>query len=156
MLPLLGNFNKDLSAYFEVYWAKVRPLLLPYLHKTKLIVTAKEDHVGTNYDVGDYGRVRHPLVGNEKYRGPHRVRAWGESLVLFMFLDKPRAPVVVEVPKATNNVVLAYDSRIGFNIEILIGFPHQRSAFEKYGREILVQISPLAWDGHERKPLHLD
>ena len=27
MLPLLAKFNDDFFAYFEVYWAKVRPLL---------------------------------------------------------------------------------------------------------------------------------
>lgn len=41
---------------------------------------AWEDHVGAYYNAGDY-RGPHFLVGDTRYRGPHRVRAWGASLV---------------------------------------------------------------------------
>ncbi|OLL25838.1 putative lysine N-acyltransferase [Neolecta irregularis DAH-3] len=53
-IPTFGYFNGTPFAYFEIYWAK-------------------EDHVSPYANANDWDRGWHILVGNEKFRGSHRV-----------------------------------------------------------------------------------
>lgn len=70
--------------YFEIYWVK-------------------EDILGRYADeVGDWERGVHVLVGEERFRGKDRVRAWLGGLVEFCFKDEARTGKVSLEPRVDN------------------------------------------------------
>lgn len=61
--PVIGCWNDEPFGYFEVYWVK-------------------EDNLGKfATGCGPWDRGVHCLVGEQKFRGPHRVGVWISSLV---------------------------------------------------------------------------
>jgi acetyl CoA:N6-hydroxylysine acetyl transferase len=116
MHPVFGCFDDQPFGYFEIYWAK-------------------EDRIAPYYEVDDYDRGVHMLVGEESLRGPHRVAAWLPSLAHFMFLDDPRTRHVVAEPRADNAKMIGYMQQAGFYKTKEFDFPHKRAAMMLLSRE---------------------
>jgi acetyl CoA:N6-hydroxylysine acetyl transferase len=115
-LTLIGCFDDEPFAYFEAYWAK-------------------EDRIAPFYDVGDYDRGIHMLVGEEHHRGPHKVASWLSALVHYLFLDDPRTQRVVAEPRADNAKMIGHMHNQCFHCEKEFDFPHKRAALMILGRE---------------------
>jgi acetyl CoA:N6-hydroxylysine acetyl transferase len=115
-LTLIGCFDDQPFAYFEAYWAK-------------------EDRIAPFYPAGDYDRGIHMLVGEDNYRGPHRVRSWLNALVHYLLLDDARTQRVVAEPRADNARMIGYMQNQGFWNQKLFDFPHKRAALMVQSRE---------------------
>jgi hypothetical protein len=82
--PVFGCWNGRPFGYFEIYWVK-------------------EDRFGRLLNsVGNYDRGLHVLVGEDEFRGSHRVRIWLSSLVHYCWLADPRTETVLLEPRVDN------------------------------------------------------
>lgn len=115
--PLIGCFDDQPFGYFEAYWAK-------------------EDRIAPYYAVDDYDRGVHMLVGEQRFRGPHRIAAWLPALAHFFFLDDARTQRVVAEPRADNQKMIGYMQQAGFYREKDFDFPHKRAAMMILPREV--------------------
>ena len=116
-LPLIGEWDGEPFGYFELYWAK-------------------EDRIAPFYQVSDYDRGVHVLVGEARFRGPQRVAAWLSALAHYTFLDDPRTQHLVAEPRADNAKMIAYFTQAGFHRERAFDFPHKRAALMNLPREV--------------------
>jgi RimJ/RimL family protein N-acetyltransferase len=69
--------------YFEIYWVK-------------------EDRLGQYAKADDWERGLHVLIGEEKFRGSHRVKGWLGGLIHYCFCDDPRTMTVSLEPRVDN------------------------------------------------------
>jgi hypothetical protein len=82
--PVIGCWDGKPFGYFEIYWVK-------------------EDLLGKYaINVGNYDRGIHCLVGEDEFRGPHRVRIWLSALVHYCWLADNRTEVVMMEPRIDN------------------------------------------------------
>lgn len=149
-IGLIGKWDGQPWGYLEIYWAK-------------------ESNIGPFYNAGDYDRGFHALVGEEKFRGPHRVRTWMGSVIHMMFLLDVRTQKVVLEPRASNLKMINYAQMCGAHVEKvscffelassclhdrklilslfssqqLIDLPHKRAALVVCPREGFFQLCPL-------------
>ncbi|WP_395664375.1 GNAT family N-acetyltransferase [Methylocella sp.] len=108
MISMLGCFDDEPFAYFEIYWAK-------------------EDRIAPFYDVGDHDRGVHLLVGDSKHQGPGKVEAWFRALLHFMFLDDLRTRRIVGDPRVDHVRWIEYMQKQGFLRAREFDLPHKRS-----------------------------
>ena len=83
--PVYGCFDGKPFGYFEIYWVK-------------------EDKLGRllGGEVGNYTRGLHVLIGENEFRGPHRVKVWLSAFVHFCFLADCRSETVMMEPRVDN------------------------------------------------------
>jgi hypothetical protein len=83
--PAIGLWNGRPFGYFEIYWVK-------------------EDILGRHLGdgAGDYDRGIHVLVGEDEFRGIHRVKSWLTSLAHWSFIQDYRTNAVVLEPRVDN------------------------------------------------------
>lgn len=82
--PVIGCWEGKPFGYFEIYWVK-------------------EDSLGRLLNqVENYDRGIHLLVGEQEFRGPHRVPIWLTALVHYCFLADMRTETVVLEPRVDN------------------------------------------------------
>lgn len=84
-IPVIGCFDGKPFGFFEIYWVK-------------------EDRLGgyLGGDCGDFDRGIHVLVGEQEFRGPHRLRAWLHALVHYCWTADSRTNVVMLEPRVDN------------------------------------------------------
>ncbi|KAL4918276.1 hypothetical protein BDW62DRAFT_210561 [Aspergillus aurantiobrunneus] len=130
--PAIGCWDGQPFGYFEIYWVKEDPL-------GSLIGGAD------NYDRGI-----HVLVGEQEFRGPHRVPAWLTSLVHFCWLADMRTQTVMLEPRVDNTKIISYLQEAGFYKDGEVTFPHKQSALMKI-RQMLPFASVLASVSQEQQ-----
>jgi len=83
--PAIGLWDGKPFGYFELYWVK-------------------EDILGRHLggDAGDWDRGVHVLVGEQEFRGLHRVKCWITSLAHWAFVQDYRTNAVVLEPRVDN------------------------------------------------------
>jgi hypothetical protein len=83
--PVIGCWDGKPFGYFEIYWVR-------------------EDILGRHLDNGGdpWDRGIHGLVGEEEFRGAHRVKVWLSSLVHYCFTQDSRTQNVMLEPRVDN------------------------------------------------------
>ncbi|KAJ5280628.1 hypothetical protein N7478_006000 [Penicillium angulare] len=115
--PVIGSWDGKPFGYFEIYWVKEDPL-------GRLMGRVE------NYDRGI-----HLLVGEQEFRGPHRVAIWLTALVHHCFLTDMRTESVVLEPRVDNIKLIKYLQEAGFHKEGEVSFPHKQSALMRITRD---------------------
>lgn len=116
--PVIGCFDNKPFGYFEIYWVK-------------------EDGLGQHISgsVGDWDRGFHLLVGEQEFRGAHRVKVWLSALAHYCWLADPRTNAVMLEPRVDNEKVRRYCEDVGFFKEREITFAHKQSNLMKMYRD---------------------
>ncbi|OAL36729.1 hypothetical protein AYO20_04061 [Fonsecaea nubica] len=116
--PVYGCWDGKPFGYFEIYWVK-------------------EDRLGRllGGEVGNYTRGLHVLIGEDEFRGPHRVKVWLSALVHYCFLADCRTETVMLEPRVDNTKFINYLKEAGFYKQGEVTFPHKQSAVMKIDRE---------------------
>ncbi|KAE8212475.1 hypothetical protein CF327_g3913 [Tilletia walkeri] len=123
---LIGYWDDEPWGYVEVYWGK-------------------ESNIAPFFDVREFDRGFHALVGEEKFRGEQRVRAWMSSVLHMIFLLDSRTDRAVSEPRASNAKMVNYECLNGGHVEKLIDLGHKRAALVLFPRERFFQLCPMAW-----------
>ncbi|WEK08366.1 MAG: GNAT family N-acetyltransferase [Candidatus Pseudomonas colombiensis] len=114
--PLIGSFDDEPFAYFEVYWCK-------------------EDRIAPYYDVEDFDRGWHVVVGESKHQGIGKLRAWFRSLMHYMFLDDPRTQRILGEPRIDHDRQIDFLKSQGFGHLKDIQLAHKKAALLRLERE---------------------
>jgi acetyl CoA:N6-hydroxylysine acetyl transferase len=118
-MPLIGCFDDDPFLYLEVYWAA-------------------RDRIAAHYEADPNDRGIHMLVGEERHRGPHKVRAWLSALCRYLFADSPATRRIVSEPRHDNAKMIRYLELQGFEKRKEFDFPHKRAALMVLDREVFM------------------
>ncbi|KAK7518870.1 siderophore biosynthesis protein-like protein [Phyllosticta citriasiana] len=120
--PVIGCWDGKPFGYFEIYWVK-------------------EDNLGKHLggDCGNWDRGIHLLIGEQEFRGSHRVKIWLSALIHYCFLADSRTETVMLEPRVDNEKLYKYLLASGFYKEREVTFAHKQSNLMKIKRE--------AWEG---------
>lgn len=109
VIPLIGCIDDDPFLYLEVYWAK-------------------KDRLSAHYAASENDLGIHMLVGEERHRGPHKVKAWLSALCRYLFEDSFLTQRIVSEPRYDNLKMIEYLQKQGFDKIREFNFPHKRAA----------------------------
>jgi RimJ/RimL family protein N-acetyltransferase len=93
--PVIGCFDGKPFGYFELYWVK-EDILGKYL----------------GGDCGEWDRGIHCLVGEQEFRGGHRVRIWLSALLHWCWINDMRTNTVMMEPRVDNTKYVLRSSRL--------------------------------------------
>ncbi|KAI9673190.1 MAG: hypothetical protein M1817_003053 [Caeruleum heppii] len=116
--PAIGCWDGRPFGFFEIYWVR-------------------EDRLG-RYLAGEgdaWDRGIHGLIGEQEFRGFHRVQVWLSALVHYCFLADNRTQNVYLEPRVDNTRFIDYLQQAGFYKEKEVTFPHKQSALMRIKRE---------------------
>ncbi|SNX59030.1 Protein N-acetyltransferase, RimJ/RimL family [Nitrosomonas ureae] len=113
---LMGCFDDEPFGYFEIYWAK-------------------EDRISPHYDVNDFDRGWHVLIGEPHMRGKPFVTAWLPSISHYLFLDDDRTQRLVIEPRIDNHKMIRNLAQCGYANIKEFDFPHKRAMLGMLSRE---------------------
>ncbi|MCY1292895.1 Acetyltransferase (GNAT) domain protein [compost metagenome] len=122
--PLIGCFDDEPFAYFEVYWCK-------------------EDRIAPYYDVHDYDRGWHVVIGESKHQSAGKLRAWFNSLMHYMFLDEPRTQRIMGEPRIDHTRQIEFLKSQGYGHLKNIQLPHKKAALLLLEREFFFEERSL-------------
>ena len=114
--PLIGCYDDEPFAYFEVYWCK-------------------EDRIAPYYDVQDHDRGWHVVVGENKHQGIGKLKGWFNSLMHYMFLDDPRTQRILGEPRIDHDRQIDFLKSQGFGHLKDIQLTHKKAALLRLERE---------------------
>ncbi|KAI1005520.1 Acyltransferase [Podosphaera aphanis] len=117
--PVIGLWDGKPFGYFEIYWAKEDPL---------------NAYLG-NESLGNWDRGLHVLVGEEEYRGEHRLKCWLTALAHWIFTEDSRTDSIVLEPRVDNERFISHLQDCGFFKEREVSFPHKQSALVRLRRD---------------------
>jgi len=83
--PAIGLWDGKPFGYFEIYWVKEDTL---------------GRYLGARID--NYDRGIHVLVGEDEFRGKHRLKPWITALAHWAFIEDYRTNAVVLEPRVDN------------------------------------------------------
>jgi len=126
VLPVIMSWNGEYMGYAEITYLK-------------------ENHVAAYIPggPGDWDRGLHILVGEDKFRGPHRSKLWHCALIHYCFLADPRTENVMSEPKATNTAILNLELNSGMHFVTMFDFPYKRSMLSCTTRERFFKLDVL-------------
>ena len=116
VINLIGCLDDEPFGYFEIYWAK-------------------ENRISAYYDVDDFDRGWHVLIGEPHMRGKPFVTAWLPSISHYLFLDDGRTQRLVIEPRTDNNKMIRNLAQCGYANIKEFDFPHKRAMLGMLSRE---------------------
>ncbi|NAZ98375.1 GNAT family N-acetyltransferase [Vibrio toranzoniae] len=116
IIPLIGEFNGQPFGYIEAYWVS-------------------EDRLSAYYEVQDFDRGIHLLVGEQAYRGPTFFNAWMRAISHYLFIDEVRTQRIVLEPRTDNERLFNRIIPMGYEKCFEFNFPHKRSAMLMLDRD---------------------
>ncbi|KAK5118851.1 hypothetical protein LTR62_000060 [Meristemomyces frigidus] len=121
--PVIASFDGKPFAYFELYWVREDRLSAHLPSST------------TTGGAGSWDRGLHVLVGEQEFRGSHRVKVWLSALVHWCWLSDLRTERVVMEPRVDNGKLRGYCEGVGFWKEGEVSLGHKQSNLMVIRRE---------------------
>jgi acetyl CoA:N6-hydroxylysine acetyl transferase len=116
MYSMIASIDDQPFAYFEMYWAK-------------------ESRIAPFYDVQDYDRGWHVLVGEPSFRGKACATAWLTSISHYIFLCDPRTQRAVGEPRIDHVQQIRNLDKSGYAKVKEFDLPHKRAQLVMMLRE---------------------
>lgn len=113
---LISCLDGEAFGYFEMYWAR-------------------EDRIAPFYDVEDFDRGWHVLIGEPRFRGRPFITAWMPSFSHYLFLDDCRTRRIVIEPRVDNHRMIRSLGKCGYACLKEFDFPHKRAMLGMLTRE---------------------